>query len=57
MLALMKVFCGVLVLGRITTANLSAFKAEPQMYPGISSLNAVFAHMRFGFCEFDPVEM
>jgi hypothetical protein len=38
-----KVFCRVLVLGRIATPHVAAFAAKPQVHPGISHFQAFFA--------------
>jgi hypothetical protein len=48
-------FCGVLVLRRIATANLPAFKAQAQMNPCISSLDTFLAHMFVGRGDFDLI--
>src|SRR4029077_809209 len=42
-LGLMEVFGGVLVLGRVTAANVTADQAFPQMDPGIAHLEALLA--------------
>ncbi len=39
----MKVFCRVLVLGRIAAADVATFHAQPEMYPGVAHLQALFA--------------
>jgi hypothetical protein len=43
MLGLMKVLGGMLVLGRITTADVSADKALPQVHPSVTHFEAFFA--------------
>jgi len=35
----------MLVLGRIATADVTAFQAQPQVYPLVAQLHAVFADM------------
>jgi hypothetical protein len=48
MLAFVKVFGGVLVLGRVTAANLPALQAEPQMDPSVPHFDTFFAHVLVG---------
>ena len=39
----------VLVLGRIAAPHVSTRETEPQMYPAVTHLQALFASFRFGF--------
>jgi hypothetical protein len=48
MLRRVKVLGGVFVLGRIATADVAAFQAQPQMDPGIAHLEAFFTTGRLG---------
>jgi hypothetical protein len=48
MLAFVKMFGCMLVLGRITTTNVSTFQAKPQMNPGVAHFDAFFAHVCIG---------
>jgi hypothetical protein len=57
MLALMEVLRGMLVFRRVTAANVSTNKAQPQMDPRVSGLNAFFADVLAGLAEFDLVEV
>jgi hypothetical protein len=57
MLCAMKMFGCVLVLGGIAASDVSAFKAEPQVDPGIALFYAFFANMRFRACDPDLTEM
>jgi hypothetical protein len=47
-LGLMKVFGGVLVLGRITTTHMAADQTLPQVNPTIAHLEALFAAVAAG---------
>ena len=47
MSAVMKVLRGMLVLRRIAAANVAAGAAEPQMDPGVSHFEALFAAVGF----------
>jgi hypothetical protein len=38
----------VLVLGRVTAADVAAFEAGPEVHPGVSHRNALRTHMRLG---------
>jgi hypothetical protein len=49
MLGLMKVLGGVFVLGRVTTADVTAYQTFPQMDPGIAHPQALFAAFAAGF--------
>jgi hypothetical protein len=57
MLGVVKVFGGMLVLGRIATRRVSADHAHAQMDPGIAGLNAVFTHMLVRLPDFDLIEV
>jgi hypothetical protein len=49
----MEVLGGVLILGRIAAAHVSAGKAETKMNPGVAQLEAFFAAFRFGVDRLD----
>jgi hypothetical protein len=53
----MEVPGSVLVLGRVTAAYVTAFKAEAQMDPAVSGLHAVFTDVLIGAGEADLGEM
>jgi hypothetical protein len=57
MFGVVKVFGGMLVLGRVATGGVSANQAHTQMDPGIASLNAVFAHMLVRLPYFDLIKV
>ena len=57
MLGSMEVFGGMFVLRGVATANVSAFQTEPQMDPGVSKFDALFANVDFGVPDLDLVEM
>jgi hypothetical protein len=44
----MEVFRGVLIFRIIAAAYVPTFEAEPEMYPGVTSLNALFTHVSAG---------
>jgi hypothetical protein len=46
MARVVKMFGGVFVLGVVAAANMAAGLADPQVYPGITDLQAVFAALR-----------
>jgi hypothetical protein len=48
---------GVLVLGRIATAHVSANQAQAQVDPRVAGLNTFLTDMRGGTSEFELVEM
>jgi len=56
-LGVMKVFCRVLVCGRVAAPNVSAFEAEPQMHPRATHFRAFFANVGLSVWEFDLIEM
>jgi len=53
----MKVLSRVLVLGRITAADLPAGQAQSQMNPGVADLKALLASAFIGVFDFDLIEM
>jgi hypothetical protein len=57
MLGVVEVLGGVLVLGRVTTADLSTDEAHTQVDPGIAHLHALFTDMFLCFSYFDLVKM
>jgi hypothetical protein len=57
MFRVVKVFRGVLVLGRVATGRMSADQAHTQVNPRIASLNAVLAYMLVRFFYFDLIEV
>jgi hypothetical protein len=57
MLRLVKVLCGVLVLGRIAAANMTTDEAQAQMDPSIANLDTLFTYMCFRFAELDLIEV
>lgn len=46
MFAVVKMFGGVPVLGRVAAADMAAFHAQAQVNPGIARFNAIFADVR-----------
>jgi hypothetical protein len=52
-----EVLGGVLVLGRIATADVSTGEAKTQVDPRIASLGTVFTHMLVGFSDFDLIKV
>jgi hypothetical protein len=57
MLRRMKVLRGVLVLGGIAAANMSATQAQPKMNPLVAHLQAFFTTLRMRFDGLDLIEM
>lgn len=57
MLRSVEVFCGVFVLGRVTTTHVAAGQTLAEVYPGISHLETLFATLRARFYVLDPVQM
>ena len=57
MKVVMKMFGGVLILGRVSTTDISALKTKPKMDPSVSCFNTLFADVLVGFSDFDLVEM
>jgi hypothetical protein len=52
-----KMLGGVLVLGRVATAHMSAGETQAQMNPGIASFNTVLAYMLVRRFDFDLVQV
>jgi hypothetical protein len=52
-----KVFGGVLILGRVAAADIAADQAHTQMDPGIAELNAVLTNMFSRFSNFDLIKV
>ena len=57
MLAVMEVFGGVLVLGRIAAADVPALHAHAQVNPGVAHLYALRADVGVGAGELDLIEV
>jgi hypothetical protein len=57
MLRGMKMFCGVFVLGRVTTSDMTAAQAQAQMHPAIAHLQALFAAPGLWFHVLDLIEV
>jgi hypothetical protein len=53
----MKVLRGMLVLGGIAAANMSATQAHPKMDPPVTHLQAFFTTLGMRFDVFDLIEM
>lgn len=53
----MEVFRGMLILGRIAAANMPAFKAQAQVYPGIPDFQTILTPIRAGRDLPDMVKM
>jgi proline racemase len=53
MFGAMEMLRRMLILGRITAANVPAFQAKAQMDPGIAGLDAIFADVGIGGLKFD----
>ena len=49
--------CRVPVFRGIAAAHVPAGKAEPQVYPGVTRLHAVFTDVRVGFRDLDLISM
>jgi hypothetical protein len=56
-LRLVKMFGGVLVLGRITTSHVSTNKAQAQVNPGVAGLNTVLTDVLIRFFDFDLIQV
>ena len=52
-----KMFGGVLILGRIAARHVAARHAHSEMNPGVAGLDAVFTDIRVCSCDFDLVEV
>jgi hypothetical protein len=57
MLAPVKVFRGVLVLGRIAAAHITADQTHTQVDPCVSHFHAFFAFPYIGLLKFNLIEM
>lgn len=57
MLAMMKMFGRMFVFGRIAAADVAADETHAEMDPLISHFYALFANMRFGFADFDLIQV
>jgi hypothetical protein len=57
MLAVVKVFGGVLVLGRIAATHVAAEQTHPQVNPGVADFDAVFTDVLVWVGEFDLIQM
>jgi hypothetical protein len=57
MLDPMEVFCRVLVLRRVTAANVPTLQAKPQMDPGVAELHAFRANVNTGMGDFNRIEV
>jgi hypothetical protein len=57
MVFMMKMFGGVLILGRVAASCVSANHAHPQMYPGVAGFDAIFADVLIGSRNFDLIQM
>ena len=52
-----KMFRGVFILGRITTADVAATHAEPQVHPGVANFQAIFTTIGTGLNFLNLIEM
>jgi hypothetical protein len=57
MLGAVEMLSGVLVLGRVATADMTALKTQAKVNPGVARLDAVLADMRVGFGELYLIKM
>jgi hypothetical protein len=57
MLALVEMFRGMLVLGRITAPHISALQAKAKMHPRVALFDAFFANVLVGAIQLYLVEM
>jgi hypothetical protein len=55
MAGVMKVFRGVLIFRIIAAAYVSTFEAEPEMYPGVASPNALLTDVSAGVSNLDLI--
>ena len=53
----MEMFGGVLVLGRIATAHLSANQAQAQVDPGVSHFHAFLTYVLVGLSDLDLIKV
>ena len=57
MTSVMEVFGSVPVFGVVAAAYVAAFEAESEMYPGVTSFNALFTDMSAGIGNFDLIQV
>jgi hypothetical protein len=57
MLRFLEVFGGVLILGRIAAAHMSAAQAQAQVNPAVACFNAFLANVFVGFLDLDLVQV
>jgi hypothetical protein len=57
MLHFLKVLGRMLVLRRVAAAYMSAGEAQAQVHPGVSHFYALLADVRFGYLDFDLIEV
>jgi len=57
MLGLMKMLCGMLILGRVAARSMPADEAHPQMDPSVADLYAVLTYVLIGLPYFDLVKV
>lgn len=57
MTCLVEMFGGMLVLGRVTAANMSTAQAKAKVDPGIADLHAVLTYILPGTFDLDLVQM
>src|ERR1022692_613629 len=57
MLGFVIVLGGMFVLGRVAEPDMSAFQAQPQVYPRVSQFDALLTNVNFGVRNLDLVEM
>ena len=57
MTSVMEVFGSVPVFGVVAAAYVAAFEAESEMYPGVTSFNALFTDMSAGVGNFDLIQV
>jgi hypothetical protein len=57
MLGAVEVLGGMLVLGRVATADMTALETQAKVNPGVACLNAVLADVRVGFGELYLIKM
>jgi len=56
-LAAVKMFGSVFVLGGITATHVAALRAQSEMDPGIAGFDAIFADVGIGVCDFHRAEV
>jgi hypothetical protein len=57
MLGVMEMLGGVLILRRVTAANMAAFETQPQMNPGVPCLHAILTNVLVGLRHVDFTRM